>query len=159
VTPEAKLSVSLLGIKVYRQDISRRETWRGNRLVDFHGVTTEDGKTLALDGKAEGDHFVMMTPKGKTNAPADVRIANPWSRKAVEGDMMFTPDQGRLEMITVGTMEKTTLNVGQRQVLAEHVQVVRSGGAGRYELWFDANSVPVQFSVVGDDTITFTLAG
>jgi hypothetical protein len=154
-----RLSISVLGINVYRQDISRRETWRGNRLVDFHGVTTENGKTVELDGKAEGDRFGMRTPKGKTNAPADVRVANPWSREAVEGDMMFTPDQGRLEMITVGPMGQTTLNIGQRQVPTEHVQVLRAGGSGRYDVWLDANGVPVQFSVVGDDTITFTLAG
>src|SRR5262249_32945415 len=74
VTTTAKLSVSVLGMKVYRQDIARHETWLGNRIVDFRGVTTENGKAIELRGKAEGDHFLIMTPNGTTNAPADVRL-------------------------------------------------------------------------------------
>jgi hypothetical protein len=159
VTTNAKLSVSVLGVNFYRQDISRRETWRGNRIVDFHGITTENGKTVELNGKAEGDQFAMMTPNGTTNAPADVRLANPWSREAIDGDMMFTPDRGRLEMVTMGREEQTTLNIGRRQVRTEHFQVLRGGGPGRYDVWLDEKGIPVQFSIVGDGTITFTLAG
>jgi hypothetical protein len=159
VTTNAKLSVSVLGVNFYRQDISRRETWRGNRIVDFHGVTTENGKRVELNGKAEGDQFAMMTPNGMTNAPADVRFANPWSREAVDGDMMFTPDRGRLEMVTMGSKEQATLNIGRRQVRTEHIQILRGGGPGLYDVWLDEKGISVQFSIVGNDTITFTLAG
>ena len=157
VTTDAKFALSILGVNMYRQDISRRETWRGNRIVDFHGVTTENGKSVELDGKAEGDHFAIMTPQGKMNAPADVRVANPWSRQAIDGDSMLTPDQGKLEMVTMGETDQATLNIGQRQVHTEHLRVLRGGGAGRYEIWLDEKGTPVQFSVVGNDTVTFTL--
>src|SRR6266446_1823229 len=159
VTTDAKLAVSVLGVNLYRQDISRREIWRGNRIVDFHGVTTENGKTVELNGKAEGDHFAIMTPNGTTNAPADVRLANPWSRQAVDGDVMLTLDSGRLEMVTISGKEQETLNIGRRQVRTEHTQVLRGSGLGRYDVWLDEKGTPIQFSVVGDDTITFTLVG
>src|SRR4029079_12054066 len=112
VTTNAKLAVSVLGVNMYRQDISRRETWKGDRIIDFHGITTENGKTVELNGKAEGDHFAVTTPEGKTNAPADVRLANPWSREALDGDMMLTPDRGKLESVRVGGKEQATLNIG-----------------------------------------------
>jgi len=158
VTTTAKLSVSVLGMKVHRQDISRRETWQGNRIVDFHSVTTENGKTVELSGKAEGDRFAIMTPNGTTNAPADVRLANPWSRQTVDGRTMLTPDRGLIEKVTIRGNVQATLNIGLRQVRTEHIQVLRSSGAGRYDVWLDEKGIPVQFSVVGDDTITFTLA-
>ena len=159
VTTDAKLAVSVLGVNLYRQNISRREIWQGNRIVHFHGVTTENGKTIELVGNAEGDHFAIMTPNGTTNAPADVRLANPWSRQAVDGDVMLTPDSGRLEMVTMSSKEEVTLNIGSRQVRTEHTQLLRSGGLGRYDVWLDENGTPIQFSVVSDDTITFTLVG
>src|SRR4030095_5260841 len=84
ITTDAKLAVSVLGVNLYRQNISRREILLGNIIVHFHGVPTENGKAVELIGKAEGDHFAIMTPNGTTNAPADVRLANPWSRQAVE---------------------------------------------------------------------------
>jgi hypothetical protein len=159
VTTNARLAVSVLGVNLYRQDISRREIWRGNRIVQFHGVTTENGKTVELIGVAQGDHFAMMTPSGTTTAPAKVRIANPWSRQAVEGEMIIAPDSGQLEMITMSSNEQVTLNIGQRQVVTEHIQVLRKGGPGHYDVWLDAKGIPVQFRVVDDETITFTLAG
>lgn len=159
ITTNAKLAVSVLGVNLYRQDISRREIWRGNRIVHFHGVTTENGKTVELIGKAEGDHFALTTPSGTTTAPADVRLANPWSRQAVDGDMIITPDKGQLEMVMLSSKQHETLNIGQRQVLTEHTQVLRGGGPGRYDVWLDDKGTPIQFRVVGDDTITFTLAG
>jgi len=159
VMTSARLAVSVLGMNVYRQEISRHETWQGNRVVDFHGITTENGKRVEVSGKAVGDHFAITTPNGTTNAPADVRLANPWSRQAVDGNTMLTPDRGRLEKITVSNKRETTLNVGRRQVRTEHIQVLRSGGASRYDVWLDEKGVPVQFSIVGDDTITFTLTG
>jgi Domain of unknown function (DUF6134) len=159
ITTDAKLAVSVLGVNLYRQNISRREIWLGNRIVHFHGVTTENGKAVELIGKAEGDHFAIMTPNGTTNAPADVRLANPWSRQAVDGDVILTPDSGRLETVTMTGKEQVTLNIGRRQVRTEHTQVLRGGGPGRYDVWLDEKGTPIQFRVVGDDTITFTLAG
>jgi len=158
VTTTAKLTVLVLGVNMYRQDISRHETWRGNRIIDFHGVTTENGKTIELSGKAEGNHFAMMTPNGRTTAPADVRVANPWSRQAVDGNAMLTLDRGRLETVTVASKAQATLNIGHRPVRTERIQVLRNGGASRYEVWLDEKGTPVQFSIVGEDTVTFKLA-
>src|SRR5258706_5308988 len=126
VTTDAKLAVSVLGVNLYRQDISRREIWRGNRIVDFHGVTTENGKTVELNGKAEGDHFAIMTPNGTTNAPADVRLANPWSRQAVDGDVMLTLDSGRLEMVTISGKEQEHPNIRHRQGRTKQTPALRA---------------------------------
>ena len=158
VTTEARLRVAILGVTLYRQDIDRVETWKDNRLVGFHGITTVNGEAVKLDGQADGDHFELMTPDGKLDAPADVRIANPWSRQAVEGERMLTPDRGRLEKISVAGMDNPTLRIGGHSIRTEHFQVLRGGGPRRYEIWLDEKGTPVQFSVVSpNDTITFTL--
>jgi len=160
VATDAKMTVSVMGISLYSQKISRQETWQGNRLVGFHGVTTVNGKSVELDGKAEGDHFTMSTPQGTLTAPADVRLANPWSKETLEGEMMLTPDRGRLEPVTVSTMTPTTLSIGGRQVKTEQYDVLRGNGASSYRVWIDDKGIPVQFSLVSpDNSVTFTLAG
>src|SRR3954468_20015901 len=93
VTTEAHIRVSLAGIVLYRQDVSRQERWNGDRLVSFHGVTTVNGKPIEMTGAAQGDRFVMMSPEGEIVAPASVRIANPWSANVLRGDTILTPDR------------------------------------------------------------------
>jgi len=160
IATEAKFSISILGFSLFSQNISRLETWRGNRIVSFHGTTTRNGETVELFGMAEGDRFVMTTPQGTTTAPSDVRLANPWSKQAIEGETMLTPDRGRLEMVMVSGMEQAILTIGGRMVRTEHIQVLRGGGPRRYEVWLDENGIPVQFSLVSpENSITFTLTG
>jgi len=160
VKSDAHYNVSVLGVSFYRQDVSRVETWSGGRLVGFHGMTSENGKAVELNGKAEGDKFVLTTPEGTVTAPADVRLANPWSRQAVEGDTMLTPDRGRLETISLTGMEDTMVKIGSKMVHTKHFAVLREGGPRRYEIWLDDRDTPVQFALVAPtNTITFTLDG
>jgi hypothetical protein len=138
--------------------VSRVEIWSGDRLMGFHSVTSVNGKPIELNGMAEGNEFVLMTPEGTVTAPADVRLANPWSLSAVEGEMMLTPDRGRLEMIMLTGMDETMLRIGSKMVHAKHFAVIRGAGPRKYEIWLDDQDTPVQFSVVApNDTITFTL--
>src|ERR1700694_1488364 len=64
VTTEGHILVSVLGVVLYRQDITRQERWTADRLVSFHGVTTVNGKSIELTGSADGDRFVLMSPDG-----------------------------------------------------------------------------------------------
>jgi Family of unknown function (DUF6134) len=159
VTTDGKFSISVFGFSLFSQIITRVETWRGGRIVGFHGVTTRNGETVELSGMAEGDSFVMTTPEGTTAAPATVRIANPWSKEAIEGTQMLTPDRGRLEMVTLNEKEPVTLTIRGRKIRTSHFEVQR-GGPRRYEVWLDDTGTPVQFALVSpENTITFTLEG
>jgi hypothetical protein len=160
VTSDAHYRVAVLGVTFYRQDVSRVETWSGERLVNFHGVTSDNGKDIELTGWAEGDHFIMKTPEGTVTAPANIRLANPWSRTSVEGGDMLTPDRGRLEHVTLTDMDDADIRIGSRMVHTKHFAVVRGGGPRKYEIWLDETDTPVQFALVTPaNTITFTLTG
>jgi hypothetical protein len=159
VTTDGKFSLSILGFSLFSQNISRVETWREGRIVAFRGVTTRNGDSVELSGKADGDSFVMATPEGNTTAPANVRIANPWSLESIEGTTMLTPDRGRLEMVTLSEKEPVTLTIRGRKIPTKHFEVQR-GGPRRYEVWLDDAGTPVQFALVSpENTITFTLEG
>jgi len=160
VSTEAHITVSILGVVLYRQDASRREQWNGNRLMSFKGVTTVNGKPFEMMGEAMGDRFVMMSPEGDIVAPAMVRIANPWSSDVLRGDTILTPDRGRIENVQVKGGEETSVAVNGKSLHAKRYEIDRLDGSKRYEVWLDDRGTPVMFSTYNPGgTVTFTLTG
>jgi hypothetical protein len=160
VSTEAHITVSLLGVVLYRQEASRREQWTGNRLMSFKGVTTINGKPMEMTGEAQGDRFVMMSPEGDIVAPATVRIANPWSPDVLHGDTILTPDRGRMENVKVKGGEEASVALNGRSTKAKRYEIDRLDGSKRYEVWLDASGTPVQFTMYNPGgTVTFTLSG
>jgi hypothetical protein len=158
VTTEAHIKVSILGVVLYRQDAAREEHWSGDRLVSFHGVTTVNGKPYELNGAAEGDRFVLMSPEGPTVAPASVRIANPWSVNVLRGDTLLTPDRGRIENVQIKGGEDTTVTINGRAMNAKRFEIDRLNGQKRYEVWLDDRGTPVMFITYNPNgSITFML--
>ena len=160
VSTEAHITVSLLGVVLYRQDASRKEQWAGNRLMSFKGVTTTNGKQMEMTGEAMGDRFVMMAPDGDIVAPATVRIANPWSPEVLRGDTILTPDRGRMENVRVKGGQETSVAVNGKSTRAKRYEIDRLDGSKRYEVWLDDSGTPVQFTMFNPGgTVTFTLTG
>jgi hypothetical protein len=160
VTTEAHIRVSIIGVILYRQDVARQERWKDDRLVSFHGVTTVNGHALELTGAAQGDRFLLMSPEGEIVAPANVRLANPWSPDVLHGDTLLTPDRGRVEKVQVKGGEETSVPIAGRAVRAKRYEIDRLDGQKRYEVWLDERGTPVMFtSYTMDAAITFTLTG
>lgn len=157
VRTEVHLKVSLLGIVLHREDAEREEQWRDNRLVFFHGVTSKNGHAIEVRGQAQGDGFVIDSPRGTLTAPADVHPANPWSANFIGSDTMMHVDTGAIEPVRVTGGGETNLTIDGRPLQTRQYEI---DGQTRYTIWLsEADQVPVKFSV-DDDTglVTFTLA-
>lgn len=149
------LKVSMLGIVMHREDAQRTEQWKDNRLISFHGVTDTNGKTVVLNGQAQGDKFVIHSPLGTIVAPASVRPANPWSANCLQSTAMMRVDSGRIEAVKVGGGEPTTIQLDGTRIPVREYQIV---GSETYNVWFDQQGVPVKFSVDGPHgKVTFSL--
>jgi hypothetical protein len=159
VNTQGRIKVSILGIPAYRQEFDRVERWKGSRLVNFHGVTTENGKKTEVNGAAQGDHFTVIAPAGTVAAPTDVRPANPWSDKVLMGDTILTPEEGRVEKVGVSGGETVPVMVNGHSVSTRHYRIQRLDTQKRYELWFDGEGVPIRFADISPkETITFNLS-
>lgn len=158
VTTEVHIKVSVLGIVLYNQDVSRIERWDGDRLVYFHGVTTENGQPVEVDGRAEADHFVVTSPSGTVTAPATIRSANPRLAGAPGGDMILLPDTGLVTKVLTSGGEETSITIDGASSQARRYQIETADGGERYEVWMDDTGTPVMFNIKdGDGTVTFTL--
>ena len=156
VQTQAHFQVSMLGVRMYREDAERTEHWQGNRLVSFHGVTDKGDGPIDVNGEARGNSFVINSSKsGTITAPASVRPANPWSANFLGSNTMMRPDSGKLEQVRVGGGQETTVKIDGATIPAVKFEI---DGSTRYTVWLDGRGVPVQF-VVDDDTgkVTFTL--
>jgi Family of unknown function (DUF6134) len=156
VQTRAHFEVSMLGVRMYREDAERTERWQGNRLVSFHGVTDKGDGPIDVNGEARGNSFIINSSKnGTITAPASVRPANPWSANFLGSNTMMRPDSGKLEQVRVGSGQETTVKIDGATIPAVKFEI---DGSTRYTVWLDGRGVPVQF-VVDDDTgkVTFTL--
>jgi hypothetical protein len=156
VQTRAHFQVSMLGVRVHREDAERTERWQGNRLVSFHGVTDKGDGPTEVKGEARGNSFVITSSKdGTIVAPASVHPANPWSANFLSSNTMMRPDSGKLEQVRIGSGQETTVKVDGATVPAVKFEI---DGSTRYTVWLDGRGVPLKF-VVDDDTgkVTFTL--
>ena len=156
VQTRAHFEVSMLGVRMYREEAERTEQWQGNRLVSFHGVTDKGDGPVEVKGEARGNNFVITSSQGTVTAPWSVHPANPWSANFLGSSTMMRPNSGRVEQVRVGGRQETTVKIDGATVPAVKFEI---DGKTRYTVWLDARGVPVMF-LVDDDTgkVTFTLA-
>jgi hypothetical protein len=156
VQTRAHFEVSMLGVRMYREDAQRTERWQGNRLVSFHGVTDKGSGQVEVKGEARGSGFVITSPQGTISAPASVHPANPWSNNFLTSNTMMRPDSGKIEQVRVGSGQETTVKIDGSTVTAVKFEI---DGSTKYTVWLDGRGVPVKF-IADDDTgkVTFTLA-
>jgi len=156
VLTRAHFEVSMLGVRMYREDAESTERWQGNRLVSFHGVSDKGDGRAEVKGEARGDNFVITSPRGTVTAPASVQPANPWSANFLGSNTIMHPDTGRVEQVRVSGGEQTTVKIDGASISARKYDV---DGKPRYSVWLDARGVPMMFAIDDDSgKITFTLS-
>jgi hypothetical protein len=147
VRTNVHLQVSALGVVLYREDAQRTERWRGNILREFHGVTTKDGVATKVDGQADGNAFVVLSPRGRVTAPATIRPSNPWSSDFLNSTTLMLTDTGEVERVRVDGGETTLVKINDDNILARKYQV---NGSLHYKIWIDHQNIPIAFAVDDD---------
>ena len=156
VLTRVNFEVSMLGVRMYRENAERTEQWQGDRLVSFHGITDKGKGPVEIKGEARGNSFVISSPQGVVTAPASVHPANPWSANFLHSNTMMRPDSGRIEQVRIGSGQETIVKIDGASIPAVKFEIA---GSTRYTVWLDGRGVPVMF-IADDDTgkVTFTLA-
>jgi hypothetical protein len=155
IKTSAHFRVTALGVGLHREDAERVEQWQGDRLIYFHGITTKNGDTTEITGKASGNNFVITSPLGTITAPGSIKPANPWSSRSVDSTTMMRVDSGKVEQVRVSGGSETNVAIDGTTVPAKEYQIT---GSTNYKIWIDKEGTPVMF-VVDDDSgeVTFTL--
>ena len=147
VITELHVAVKILGITVFRQEAERTERWQGNRMIAFHSVTTTNGDALQVDGEAQGNNFVITSPSGVADAPANTHPTNPWSPLVFESNMMMSTKTGEFWQANVVDSGQDDVNVGGQTQNLHRFDIY---GRKHDIVWVDANGVTVAFEVAQD---------
>ncbi|GIL37944.1 DUF6134 family protein [Roseiterribacter gracilis] len=157
ITSEAHIRVDVLGVTMFRQEAARHERWVGSRLVEFHGVTTENDVPVKIDGHADGDHFVLTSPSGETKLPGSIRPASPLVADGGGGPIFMT-DTGTVTAGKVEDLGEMTISFAGAPTKAHRYRIETTGAREKYEVWMGADRTPLRFtSADARSNSTFTL--
>jgi hypothetical protein len=158
VTTNLSVQVKILGISAYHQTAQRVEKWDGGRLVFLHSLTTTKGKPVTVDGVAQGDHFMVSTAKGVEQAPANVKVANPWSPAAINGNTIIAPDDGTVSSMQISGPQVAMVQSANGSEPVKQYDIDVPALKEKYQVWFDSSGTPVKFDKIDNGgTVTFTL--
>lgn len=144
-----RIAVKILGIVVDREEGDHTEIFRGDRLVSLRGVTIANGTRLDVRGEAQGDYFVVTSPTGVVDAPADVAPSDPWLLKALGIGTVVSIKTGHIIPTRVTGGEPAMVSVQGVMVATRHFV---AHGERQQEIWLNDRDVPVIFRSVEDET-------
>jgi hypothetical protein len=141
--------VKVFGMVVFREDAQRTEFWQSDRLTSFEGITTTNGKKIAIHGEARDKSFVITSPSGTRIAPANVHPSNPWSLNIFNTDVMMSTKSGKLfDVRLVSKTEKSVTFDG----VSEKLHQYDVDGDQRQIVWTNDNGVTVAFRILENGT-------
>ncbi|HTP83421.1 MAG TPA: DUF6134 family protein [Alphaproteobacteria bacterium] len=155
IETKLNIAVKLLGVVVHREEAERRELWQNDRLTLFRSLTTVNGQPLAVAGEARGDAFVITSPAGTVDAPADIRPTNPWSLNFVNAGIVMSTKSGRIFKAHLdGVKDVVVTAEGKTERLREFDITTDK----HQSVWMDDHNVPVAFRTEENGTpIDFVL--
>jgi hypothetical protein len=147
VHSDLRVAVKILGIVMFREEGTRTEEWRGDRLVGFDAVTVTNGDSIKVHGEAKGDAFELQTPSGTIMAPPQVHPSNPWAQQVLDTDYMMSTKTGRVEPVKVSGGQVAPVTLDGKQYQLHHYDVV---GTKHWQVWLDDRGTVVAFRTEED---------
>jgi len=149
IDTQLRVAVKILGIVIYREEGDRSEIFRGDRLVSLRSVTITNGTRLDVRGEAQGDHFVVTSPTGVAEAPADVVPSDPWLLKVLGQGTVVSIKTGHIIPTRVTGGEPAMVSLQGVTVATRHFLAI---GERQQESWLNDQDVPIKFRSVEDGT-------
>lgn len=148
VETDMNIKVKVLLVTAFRLEADRRETWRDGRLVAYESNTVRNGERVVVNGRANGEEgFLIEGPLGTAEVPSAIHPLNPWSKTIIAATTVMAPESGRTYEIAVHEAGTEVIEIGGRSV---ETRVFETHDEEPLKLWFDAEGVPVQFSMMED---------
>lgn len=143
------VAVEVLGVVVHREEGDRTEIFHGDRLFSLRGVTVTNGTRIDIRGEVRGDRFVVTSPTGVAEAPADVAPSDPWMLKTLGVGTVISIKTGRLIPTRVTGGEPAMVSLQGVPVATRHFM---ARGDREQDIWLNDRDVPVMFRSVEDGT-------
>lgn len=149
IDSKLRIAVRVLGIVVHREDGEHTEIFHGDRLVSLVSSTITNGIRLDVRGEAQGSHFIVTSPAGVLEGPADIAPSDPWVLRGLGVGIVVSTKTGRIIPTRVTGGEAATISLQGVTVATRHFM---ARGERQQEIWMNDRDVPVMFRSVENGT-------
>ena len=109
LTSVARFNVKLLFINLYTYAHDAREIWDAGCLQSIAATTNDNGERITVDGRTDGDRFLVRTPRGTASLPGCPMTFAYWNPEILEADRLLNPQTGEYVDVTVTPLGRETI--------------------------------------------------
>lgn len=134
---EAKFNVKVLFINAYKYQHTAKETWRNDCLQSLSANTNENKVITKINGKQDGQQFLLDSAKGPQNLGECVMTFAYWNPKMLTQKKLLNPQNGDWLDVQIKSLGNETLTVKGKPIETEHYSL--NASKMKIELWFATN--------------------
>lgn len=163
LTSEAQFDVRMLGIPLYRYRHQATERWQGDCLAALQSSTDDDGRSVQVQGEADGGRFRLAVREGaegvrrtEVDSGGCLMSFAYWNPRLAGQRQLLNPATGKVEAVTVEALPEQMLEVAGRPTA---VRGLRIGGLARpIDVWYaDGRWVGLDSTVDGGRRLSYRL--
>lgn len=137
VNIQTDIDFRFLSVPLYKFQHEAREVWRDDRLLRLVSSTNNNGETVALDVRADGDVLKVGGQAGQAEIDALAVPASLWNPGVVMRGTLVDPVSGKVMTTTAADKGVETLTVAGRTIEARRYTL---SGDYRRDVWYDSRS-------------------
>lgn len=124
------------------------EQWHQGSLVDFRGVTVDNGSRREVRVSPRATGFYVDGKGGPYEVPRNTPLLSAWCKGSILGPTVIEPTKGRIKTLTVRRLTKDSVRPGHPLPSSSKVRI---DGDLRAEIWYDDRGIVTfaQFPVKG----------
>lgn len=134
---DARFSVRLLGVTVFRYQHRATETWRGNCLDTLTSTTDDDGEPQRVQAQMRGDALQVTTSAGTTALPGCVMSFAYWNPAIRSQPRLLNAQTGQYEAVQIRKAGTGLVQVRGQSLTAERWRI--DGPKQPIDVWYAAN--------------------
>lgn len=151
VQNDTHIAVGLGSLILYRYDQNETERWADGRLVALNAKTDNNGTEHSTSAAAKDGKIVIRVDDKVSEAPPTAIPLSLWNSEAVNSNVAFDPEDGRIQAMKVIDRGEEKVVVRGRECPAHHYQLVTKFPQ---DVWYDDNNDLVQVELKGSDGST-----
>jgi hypothetical protein len=157
VVSDARFTVKLMGLTVYRYTHRAEEQWRGNCLRSLVATTDDDGTPSRVTAEAAGEVLKVTTGEGTQSLDGCAMSFAYWNPAIRQQPRLLNAQTGRHEAVQVSRVASGTVDARGQPVAAVRWRI--DGPAQPVDVWYTAQGdwVGLDSTVGGGRKLSYRL--
>lgn len=134
---DASMDVKILFLTVYSYRHHNEESWEGDCLASIASSTDDNGTPFRVNGKREGDAFVVDTGKVRASLPPCVHSFAYWDLRKLRESSLLNSQTGEFEAVRLRELGEETVQALGSERRARRYAL--EGPQLRIDLWYSSD--------------------